>query len=172
MPGGVSTGVARASGRVVHTTPMHSERPEDPQRERLRERLEVIRVLTEKATSWREATLPLRALINREGVVPIRARLAGHDLDFLEIARDELLGLSELGLRLLDLHQPRDAGGITSDPANPILRCRSCMWRWPCPTFRAIAESIDVPWWHRRADAEESIALRTPPPDYPQNLCG
>ncbi|MFI6485335.1 hypothetical protein ACIBH1_46015 [Nonomuraea sp. NPDC050663] len=80
--------------------------------------------------------------MNHEGYVPIRARLAGEDLDFLAGARDELLVFAELGLRLLDLHQPRDAGGITSDTAHPILRCRSCMWRWPCPTFRAMAESF------------------------------
>lgn len=95
-----------------------------------------------KASSWRAAAEPLRALVNREGYVPVSARLAAEDLDFLAEAREELLGFSELGLRLLDLHQPRDAGGISSDPAHPILRCRSCMWRWPCPTFRAMAEAF------------------------------
>ena len=72
-----------------------------------------------------------------------------------------------IALRLLDLHQPRDAGGITSDAANPILRCRSCMWRWPCPTFRAISESFDSPWWTRREPFEEA-----PDPGYPQIACG
>ncbi|WP_239094604.1 hypothetical protein [Planotetraspora silvatica] len=121
---------------------MNSELPEDHQRRTLRERLEVIQVRTEKATSWRDTAEPLRSLINREGYVPISARLAGEDLEFLSEARDELLNFTELGIRLLDLHQPRDAGGITSDAANPILRCRSCMWRWPCPTFRAMAEAF------------------------------
>ncbi|MGN9837648.1 hypothetical protein ACTMTI_05960 [Nonomuraea sp. H19] len=74
--------------------------------------------------------------------MPIRTRLATEDLDFLAGARTDLLRFAELGLRLLDLHQPRDAGGITSDTAHPILRCRSCMWRWPCPTFRAMSESF------------------------------
>ncbi|MEV7907848.1 hypothetical protein [Streptomyces anulatus] len=100
---------------------------------------------TEKATSWHDAANSLRGLVNREGYVPIRTRLASEDLDFLEGAREELLGFAALGVRLLDLHQPRDAGGITSDTANPILRCRSCMWRWPCPTFRAMAESFGSP---------------------------
>ncbi|WP_239316022.1 hypothetical protein [Planobispora longispora] len=81
--------------------------------------------------------------MNREGVVPIRTRLTGEDLDFLEEAREDLLDFATLGVRLLDLHQPRDAGGITSDAAHPILRCRSCMWRWPCPTFRAMSETFD-----------------------------
>ena len=121
---------------------MNSELPEDSQRRRLRERLENIQVRTEKASSWRDAAEPLRPLINREGYVPISARLAGEDLEFLSEAREELLVFAELGIRLLDLHQPRDAGGITSDAANPILRCRSCMWRWPCPTFRAMSEAF------------------------------
>ncbi|MEU7988455.1 hypothetical protein AB0B56_26665 [Streptosporangium canum] len=100
---------------------------------------------TEKATSWHDAANSLRSLVNREGYVPIRTRLATEDLDFLEGAREELLGFAALGVRLLDLHQPRDAGGITSDAAHPILRCRSCMWRWPCPTFRAMSESFGSP---------------------------
>ncbi|MEZ0073711.1 hypothetical protein [Planotetraspora sp. GP83] len=133
---------------------MNTELPEDPQRRRLRERLEVIQVRTEKASSWRDAAAPLRPLINREGYVPISARLAGEDLDFLAAAREELLSFLELGIRLLDLHQPRDAGGITSDAANPILRCRSCMWRWPCPTFRAMAEAF-VPYDHPGSPEED-----------------
>ncbi|MFC4111632.1 hypothetical protein [Nonomuraea zeae] len=80
--------------------------------------------------------------MNHEGYVPIRTKLAVEDLEFLADARTDLLRFAELGLRLLDLHQPRDAGGITSDTAHPILRCRSCMWRWPCPTFRAMSESF------------------------------
>lgn len=102
-------------------------------------------IRTGKAASWHDEAARLRSLVNHEGFVPIRARLAGEDLDFLADARDDLLRFSELGLRLLDLHQPRDAGGITSDAAHPILRCRSCMWRWPCPTFRAMAEAFGSP---------------------------
>ncbi|WP_433248511.1 hypothetical protein ACQPYK_00650 [Streptosporangium sp. CA-135522] len=124
---------------------MNTDLPEDPQRQRLREHLESMITRTEKATSWHDAANSLRSLVNREGYVPIRTRLASEDLDFLEGAREELLGFAALGVRLLDLHQPRDAGGITSDAAHPILRCRSCMWRWPCPTFRAMAESFGSP---------------------------
>jgi hypothetical protein len=119
---------------------MNAEKPEDPQRQGLRERLENILIRTEKATSWHDEAGRLRGLVNHEGYVPIRTRLAIEDLEFLAGARADLL--TELGLRLLDLHQPRDAGGITSDTAHPILRCRSCMWRWPCPTFRAMSESF------------------------------
>ncbi|GAA4522001.1 MULTISPECIES: hypothetical protein [Nonomuraea] len=121
---------------------MNTDQPEDPQRRRIREQLEAILIRSEKATSWHDEAARLRGLVNHEGYVPVRTKLAGEDLDFLSGARDELLMFSELGLRLLDLHQPRDAGGITSDAAHPILRCRSCMWRWPCPTFRAMSESF------------------------------
>ncbi|GHH65193.1 hypothetical protein GCM10017673_08840 [Streptosporangium violaceochromogenes] len=121
---------------------MNTDLPEDAQRQRLREHLESMIIRTEKATSWQDAADSLRGLVNREGYVPIRTRLASADLDFLEGAREELLGFASLGIKLLDLHQPRDAGGITSDAARPILRCRSCMWRWPCPTFRTMVESL------------------------------
>jgi hypothetical protein len=81
--------------------------------------------------------------VNREGYVPIRTRLSREDLIFLTGARAEVISFTELGLRLVELHQPRDAGGISSDPDNPIRRCRACMWRWPCPTFRAVEESVE-----------------------------
>ena len=82
-------------------------------------------------------------LINREGFVPVRARLAREDIIFLSAARDDVLAFCEMGLRLLDLHRPDDAGGISSDPGNPIRRCRACMRRWPCPTFRIIESALD-----------------------------
>ncbi|NUW44368.1 hypothetical protein [Nonomuraea rhodomycinica] len=121
---------------------MNTEEPEDPQRQRLREHLETILIRTEKAAPWHDEAGRLRSLVNHEGFVPVRTRLAIEDLEFLAGARQEVLTFAELTLRLLDLHQPRDAGGITSDSAHPILRCRSCMWRWPCPTFRAMSESF------------------------------
>ncbi|GAA3423715.1 hypothetical protein ACQP10_00690 [Streptosporangium sandarakinum] len=124
---------------------MNTDLPEDPQRQRLRDHLESMITRTEKATSWHDAAGSLRDMMSHEGYVPIRTRLTGDDLDFLEGAREELLGFATLGVRLLDLHRPRDAGGITSDAAHPILRCRGCMWRWPCPTFRAMVESFDTP---------------------------
>ncbi len=100
---------------------MNTDQAEDPQRQRLRERLEAIFIRTEKAAPWHDEAARLRGLVNHEGYVPVRTKLAGEDLDFLAGARDELLRFSELGLRLLDLHQPRDAG---ASPATP--RIRSC----------------------------------------------
>ncbi|GAA1527930.1 hypothetical protein GCM10009678_07080 [Actinomadura kijaniata] len=115
----------------------------DPRELRLRDRLESIRARAEKSNSWRTSTQYLSRLVNRSGFVPVRARLAREDLTFLAGARDDVLAFAELSLRLLDLHRPQDAGGITSDPDSPIRRCRACMWRWPCPTFRTIDETVD-----------------------------
>jgi hypothetical protein len=115
----------------------------DPRQGRLRERLETIRLRSEKSNSWRSTTTFLARLVNREGFVPVKTRLSREDLAFLAGARDDMIALAELGIRLLELHQPRDAGGISSDLDNPIRRCRACMWRWPCPTYRAIDEAID-----------------------------
>jgi hypothetical protein len=124
---------------------MTGDRPDDPRRTRLRERLELIRTRSQKSSSWRSVTHYFSALVNSEGVVPVKARLSREDLRFLGTARDDVIAFSELGLRLLDLHQPRDAGGISSDPNNPIHRCRACMWRWPCPTVRALEEAVYRP---------------------------
>ncbi|WP_235018082.1 hypothetical protein [Thermomonospora echinospora] len=114
----------------------------DPRQARLRERLEAVRARSEKSTPWDSSSRYLARLINREGFVPIHARLSRADLTFLTGARDEMIAFADLALRLVELHRPRDAGGITSDPTNPIQRCRACMWRWPCPTFRLIDESV------------------------------
>ncbi len=122
---------------------MSGERASDPQRDRLRERLEILRSRAEKSTSWRTATQYFGRLVNREGYVPIRTRLSQEDITFLASAREDMVSFADLGLRLLELHQPRDAGGISSDPESPMRRCRACMWRWPCPTFRAIDETLD-----------------------------
>ncbi|RAY14610.1 hypothetical protein DPM19_12655 [Actinomadura craniellae] len=115
----------------------------DLQRIRLRERLETIRTRAEKSSPWRATTQYLSRMIGRDGTVPIKTRLSREDLTFLAGAREEVVAFAELGLRLLELHQPRDAGGISSDPTDPIRRCRACMWRWPCPTFRTIDEHIE-----------------------------
>ena len=109
----------------------------------LREHLETVRLQAQRASSWLETSSHYARLVNRDGVVPVTARFNAHDLAFLAEARAQLLGFAELGLRLIELHQPLDAGGVTSDPSAPILRCRSCMWRWPCPTFRTLAEVLD-----------------------------
>ncbi|WP_018654331.1 hypothetical protein [Actinomadura flavalba] len=122
---------------------MLSGREPDRRELRLRERLEAIRARSEKASSWRDASRYLTRLVNRSGFVPVRTRLSREDLTFLAAARDDVLALTDLGLRLTDLHRPQDAGGISSDPSYPIRRCHACMWRWPCPTFRLLDESLD-----------------------------
>jgi hypothetical protein len=121
---------------------MTGDRLGDRRHVRLRERLETIRTRSQKSSSWRSATHYFSGLVNNEGVVPVKAKLSREDLRFLASARDEVIAFCDLGLRLLDLHQPRDAGGISSDPHSPIHRCRACMWQWPCPTVRAVEEAI------------------------------
>ncbi|MBE1532519.1 hypothetical protein [Actinomadura algeriensis] len=113
----------------------------DEEREaRLRERLQTIRARSAKASSWRSSTQSLTRLVNRDGYVAVKARLSREDIAFISGARDEVLAFADLALRLLDLHRPQEAGGITSDPDRPLRRCRACMARWPCPTVRTMAE--------------------------------
>lgn len=111
---------------------------------RLRERLEAIRARAAKSSTWRTSTQILFRLVNKDGFVPIRTRLSREDLAFLAGAREEVIAFADLTLRLVDLHRPQEAGGgITSDPDRPIRRCRACMSRWPCPTYRTITEALD-----------------------------
>ncbi|HTP16257.1 MAG TPA: hypothetical protein VMK13_10520 [Streptosporangiaceae bacterium] len=109
----------------------------------LRDQLEAILLRTGGAASWLESSKHYAGLVNGGGSVPVTARLEAGDLEFLSRAREELRGFADLGLMLIELHQPLDAGGISSDPASPIQRCRNCMCRWPCPTFRTISEVLD-----------------------------
>jgi hypothetical protein len=112
----------------------------------LRQYLESVRLRAQGAASWLETSSYYAQLINRDGVVPVTARFSAEDLAFLARAREELLGFAQLGLRLADLHQPLEADTIATDPPEQIQRCRSCMWRWPCPTFRILAELLaDAP---------------------------
>ena len=117
----------------------------DHQRARIRADMEGLRSRAELASSWLESSRHYSRLINREGVVPVNARMTPGDLAFLAEAREQIIQFTELADRLIDLHQPLDAGGITTDPSSPIRRCRSCMWRWPCPTFSILAEVVDRP---------------------------
>lgn len=120
------------------------ERPEaEPDAGRLREHLETLRRRAEGAASWLETSSHYARLVNRDGVVPVTARFSAHDLTFLAAARAEMLGFADLGLRLIELHQPLDAAGVSSATSASVQRCRSCMWRWPCPTFRTLAEVLD-----------------------------
>ena len=117
----------------------------DQQRTRIRGDMDGLRSRAQAASSWLESSRHYSRLINREGVVPLNARMTPGDLAFLAEAREQILQFTELAGRLIDLHQPLDAGGITTDPTSPIRRCRSCMWRWPCPTFSILAEVVDHP---------------------------
>jgi putative ABC transport system ATP-binding protein len=65
------------------------------------------------------------------------------DQELLRMAREDLVGFADLGLRLLELHQRMDLAPATGDPAEIVPRCLSCMWRWPCPTFLTLAEILD-----------------------------
>lgn len=118
------------------------EPPEDPTRVILRKHLDALRVRAANASSWLETSVQYARIVNRDGVVPVTARFSRDDIEFLGRAREEVLGFAEFGLRLLELHAPLDAGGISTDPSSPILRCRSCMWRWPCPTFRMLTDTV------------------------------
>jgi hypothetical protein len=117
----------------------------DQQRARIRADMEGLRSRASAASSWLESSRHYSRLINREGFIPLNARMSPGDLAFLAEAREQMLQFAELAGRLIDLHQPLDAGGITTDPSSPIRRCRSCMWRWPCPTFSTLAEVVDRP---------------------------
>jgi len=117
--------------------------PADEQRARIRDDLEGLRLRASVAASWLETSSHYAQLVNRDGVVPVTARLSREDLMFLGEARGQMLRFAELALRLIELHQPGDAGGLSTHPSSPILRCRSCMWRWPCPTFSIVTEVLD-----------------------------
>jgi hypothetical protein len=131
--------------------------PPEPGLERradlLRQYLEFVRLRAESAASWLETSRHYARLINRDGVVPVTARFSAEDLAFLARAREELLGFAELGLRLADLHQPLEADAMAGDPPGHIERCRSCMWRWPCPTFRILDELLAL--WPEAADRSQ-----------------
>jgi hypothetical protein len=110
--------------------------------EMLLQYLEALRQRAEGAASWLGTSKHLALLLNRDGVVPVTARFTASDLAFLAHAREELLRFAELGLRLAELHQPQEASPLISDPDSQFQRCGSCMWRWPCPTFRILDEVL------------------------------
>jgi hypothetical protein len=117
----------------------------DEQQARIRDDVEGLRLRASVAASWLETSAHYGQLINRAGVVPVTARFSREDLLFLGEARGQMLRFAELTLRIIDLHQPGDPGGTATLPSSPILRCRSCMWRWPCPTFSIVTEVLDRP---------------------------
>jgi hypothetical protein len=125
-------------GTIVATLPQ--DRCEQHEGAVMRGRLEELRAQAVGAASWLETARQFGKLINGDGVVPVTARFRRQDLEFLARARTEVLAFAEYGLCLLDMHQPVDAGGISSDPSSPVRRCGSCMRLWPCPTLRAFTE--------------------------------
>jgi len=135
----------RGGGRRI-AAGWHAEPQPEPvcegRAESLRRYLEAVRRRAGGAASWLTTSQHYAKLINRDGVVPVRARFSAGDLAFLASAREELLRFADLGLRLAELHQPLEASAINSDPAGQFQRCRSCMWRWPCPTFRILDEVL------------------------------
>jgi hypothetical protein len=131
----------RGGGRRIADAwqePPHPEPELDGHAEALWQYLESLRRRALGAASWLETSRHYTQLINRDGVVPVTARFSREDLAFLARAREELLRFAELGLRLADLHQPLEADTVATDPPGQVQRCRSCMWRWPCPTFRIL----------------------------------
>ena len=130
---------AEPSGPVLAGPPAGTDR----QRDHIRDDMNALADRATAASSWLESSRHYAQLLNQTGVVPVTARFATGDLAFLAEAREKMLDFAELTTRLVDLHQPLDAGGITTDPSSPIRRCRSCMWRWPCPTFSIVAEVVD-----------------------------
>jgi hypothetical protein len=118
---------------------------QDRQRDQIRDEMGGLSDRALAATSWLQSSQHYGQLLNRDGVLPVTARMTASDLTFLAEAREQMLRFSELTVRLIDLHQPLDAGGISTDPASPVRRCRSCMWRWPCPTFSILAEVVGHP---------------------------
>jgi hypothetical protein len=122
---------------------MYGQLPADRLVTTLREQLEAIRLRAFGAASWLEPSRHYARLINRDGVVPVTARFTAEDLAFLALAREELRGFAELGVRLIGLHQPIQDDRIADPLGDPMLRCRNCMWRWPCPTFGIIAEVVE-----------------------------
>jgi hypothetical protein len=112
----------------------------------LRLYLEAVRKRARGAASWLRSSGHYARLINRDGVVPVTARLTAEDLAFLAKAREDLVSFAEMGLRLADLHQPLDAAADAGQPPTGGRRCRSCMWRWPCPTFCILDEVPAASW--------------------------
>lgn len=120
---------------------MNNDSDSNASRAKLRERLDAVRYRAERATSWKSVTYYIGRLVNRTGYTPVTARLSHDDLAFLSHARDDVLTFTHLALRLLELHEPRDGGAVSSTD-RPVLRCRTCMGRWPCPTYKAIREAL------------------------------
>jgi hypothetical protein len=132
---------ATAADRESVTTPMPP--PTEAAADLLRERLRAARRRARTASSWAGVSRRLGPLLNQDQVVPVSARLTSEDLYFLDGAREEVLALTGAALRMTELHRPLEDGGVGCDPAGGGPRCKNCMWRWPCPTFRILSQILD-----------------------------
>ena len=106
---------------------------------KLRSYLEEVQRRADGAAAWLDARDRQEAQHpGSAGLTPAAAYADEREL--LRLARDDLAGFADLGLRLLELHQPMDLGAGTGAPSSSVPRCLTCMWRWPCPTFLTLAE--------------------------------
>ena len=135
LPGGLSAQRERLNSAAL--PPLHRRGA------RLRRYLEEVRRRADEGSAWldaRDRQEPQHA--SPAGLAPAAAADAA-DRELFRLARDDLAGFADLGLRLLELHQPMDLGAGTGDPASSVPRCLTCMWRWPCPTFLTLAEIME-----------------------------
>jgi hypothetical protein len=132
---------ALATDRESVTTPMQP--PAEAVADLLRDRLRAARRCAANASSWAGLRRRLLPLLNRDRVVPVSARLTDEDLCFLDGAREELLVLTGVALRTSDLHRPLEDSGTGCDATGAGPRCKNCMWRWPCPTFRILSQILE-----------------------------
>ena len=109
---------------------------------RLRSYLDEVRRRAYQASAWLDARDRQAQQAGSAGLSPA-ADAGGGERELLRLARDDLAGFADLGLRLLELHQPMDLGAGTGDPSSSVPRCLTCMWRWPCPTFLTLAEIME-----------------------------
>jgi putative ABC transport system ATP-binding protein len=87
-----------------------------------------------------------RAGLARPAGPPRAGGASPDEQELIRMAREDLAGFADLGLRLLELHQRMDLAPGPDSPNNApdiVPRCLSCMWRWPCPTFLTLAEILD-----------------------------
>jgi putative ABC transport system ATP-binding protein len=109
---------------------------------RLRSYLDEVRRRAYQASAWLDARDRQAQQAGSAGLSPAADAGAG-ERELLRLARDDLAGFADLGLRLLELHQPMDLGAGTGDLSSSVPRCLTCMWRWPCPTFLTLAEIVE-----------------------------
>jgi putative ABC transport system ATP-binding protein len=155
IPPGVLPPQQPRPGYALSASPEHARitRPGLPP---LRRRGAMLRDYLEEVRRRAHDTAPLAGASGQQqprqagqaGLVPAEARPGPDDqaLDhqaLVELAREDLAGFADLGLRLLDLHQRVDVAATSGDPLAIVPRCLSCMWRWPCPTFLTLAEILD-----------------------------